>query len=105
MDEFATAFNEADELFLTEIYPASERPIVGITGKRLAETIKEHSSCPVHFVEQVELLPEAASARLQAGDVVMTLGAGAIGRMGPKLLEALREKKSREDGRVAQKRA
>ena len=105
MDEFATAFSEADELFLTEIYPASERPIVGITGKRLAETIKEHSSCPVHFVEHVELLPEAASPRLQAGDVVMTLGAGAIGRMGPRLLEALREKESREDGRVAQKRA
>ena len=106
MDEFATAFQEADQLYLTEIYPASEKPIVGITGKRLAETIREHSSCPVEFVASVDELPEAALPALKQADVVMTLGAGAIGKMGPRLLELLSRRmepglESREEEKIA----
>jgi UDP-N-acetylmuramate--alanine ligase len=94
MDDFTTAFGEADELWLTEIYPASETPIVGVSGKRLAKNIRDKRGGPVHYVELCGDLPRAIVPSLQEGDVVMTLGAGAIGRMGPKILDMLKTKES-----------
>ncbi|MCK4425806.1 MAG: UDP-N-acetylmuramate--L-alanine ligase, partial [Deltaproteobacteria bacterium] len=94
MDDFTTAFGEADELWLTEIYPASETPIVGVSGKRLARNIRDKRGGPVHYVEACEDLPRAIVPSLQEGDVVMTLGAGAIGRIGPKILDMLKTKES-----------
>lgn len=94
MDDFTTAFGEADELWLTEIYPASESPIVGVSGKRLARNIRDKRGGPVHYVESCGDLPGAIGPSLQEGDVVMTLGAGAIGRIGPKILNMLKTKES-----------
>jgi UDP-N-acetylmuramate--alanine ligase len=94
MDDFTTAFGEADELWLTEIYPASESPIVGVSGKRLARNIRDKRGGPVHYVESCGDLPRAIVPSLQEGDVVMTLGAGAIGRIGPKILDMLKTKES-----------
>jgi len=95
MDEFTQCFNEADELWLTDIYPASERPIVGVSGQRLARQIKNATGQSVHFVQDVAALPEKAISHLREGDVVFTMGAGAIGKIGPRLVEMLR------GGRVA----
>lgn len=88
MDEFPPAFQDADILFLTEIYPASERPIVGVSGERLARKIEE-TGCPVRFVPSVSELPECVSRILQQGDVVLTLGAGSIGQVGYAMLSQL----------------
>ncbi len=89
MEEFATCFEQADEVWITEIYPASEPPIVGVSGKRLAKIIKEATGQRVHFLERVFDLPDAVCPTLFPGDVVFTLGAGAIGRVGPILVERL----------------
>ncbi|OPL13622.1 MAG: UDP-N-acetylmuramate--alanine ligase [delta proteobacterium ML8_D] len=94
MDDFTTAFGEADELWLTEIYPASETPIVGVSGKRLARNMRNKRGVTVHYIESCGDLPHAIMSSLQEGDVVMTLGAGAIGHMGPRILDMLKTKES-----------
>jgi UDP-N-acetylmuramate--alanine ligase len=87
--EFATAFNDADVLFLTQIYAASEDPIPGVTGRALAEAIEQHGHRDVTFVDKRTDLPGAMLPRLKAGDIVVTLGAGDITQVGPDLLQLL----------------
>jgi UDP-N-acetylmuramate--alanine ligase len=87
--EFATAFNDADVLFLTQIYAASEDPIPGVTGRALAEAIEQHGHRDVTFVDKRADLPGAMLPRLKAGDIVVTLGAGDITQVGPDLLQLL----------------
>jgi UDP-N-acetylmuramate--alanine ligase len=89
-DELTRAFNRADVLFLTEVYPAGEKPIEGADARRLADAIRAHGHRDVTFVEDRKDLAEAIAARIRSGDIVITLGAGDITRTGPELLEVLR---------------
>lgn len=89
-EEFATAFNSADRLMLTEIYPAGEAPIPGINGEKLFESVRLHGHRDVAFVEDRKDLPAKAVAGLESGDVVLTLGAGNIWQAGEEILELLR---------------
>ncbi|MBI5206503.1 MAG: UDP-N-acetylmuramate--L-alanine ligase [Candidatus Firestonebacteria bacterium] len=78
LDEFAKCFDLADEVVITDIYPASEQPIEGITGERLKDKIKEHSpDKQVVFVPRTDIVNYAAAA-VKAGDLIITLGAGDI---------------------------
>ena len=95
MDRFASAFRRADCLVVTEIYPASERPIVGISGRRLAERIQRSWGGPVHHIARIADLPELVPPLLEEGDVVITMGAGSIGQIGRVLLERLEMKEAR----------
>jgi UDP-N-acetylmuramate--alanine ligase len=90
MREFGLALGAADEVVLTDIYPAGESPIPGVTTERLAEAVREVASCPVHVVKSLEALPQAVSALSRSGDLVVTLGAGSIGTVGDRILEAIR---------------
>jgi UDP-N-acetylmuramate--alanine ligase len=87
--EFCTAFHEADILYMSEIYAASESPIEGVTGEALLQGTKQHGQRQAHFVPGVKGLPGAVLPILQAGDVVLTLGAGNIYQAGEQLLELL----------------
>jgi UDP-N-acetylmuramate--alanine ligase len=87
--EFCTAFHEADILYMSEIYAASESPIEGVTGEALLQGTKQHGQRQAHFVAGVKGLPGAVLPVLQAGDVVLTLGAGNIFQAGEQLLELL----------------
>lgn len=87
--EFCTAFHEADCLFLTDIYPASEQPIEGVTAEALAEGIKQHGHRNVLLERDISGLPKAAVKVLQEKDVVLTLGAGNIVQAGEQLLRLL----------------
>ena len=89
LDEFAKAFRDADHLFLTEIYAASESPIPGVSGAKVAEAIRAAGHPSATFVEQKERLVEAVFPQLKAGDLVLTLGAGDIWKTGPALLGKL----------------
>ncbi len=93
MDRFATAFDNADMLWITEIYPASEPPILGVTGKRLAKEVKSSWGGLVEFVKSVDLMPEAVLKTAQPGDVIITLGAGSIGRTGHQIYALLEQMK------------
>ncbi|MGA9524521.1 MAG: UDP-N-acetylmuramate--L-alanine ligase [Myxococcaceae bacterium] len=88
--EFATSFNDADVLFVTNIYAAGEEPISGVSGQNLADAITAHGHRDVTFVDKRADLAEAIAGRLKQGDLVLTLGAGDITQTGPELLARLR---------------
>ena len=88
LSEFATAFNDADVLLLTDIYAAGEEPIAGATSARLAEAIRACGHRDVSLVPRAELA-HAARQRVRPGDIVLTLGAGDITAVGPELIGLL----------------
>lgn len=87
--EFCTAFHDADLLYVTEIYAASERPIAGVCGENLVEGMKQHGQKLVQFVAAIEDLTGTVFPELAAGDVVLTLGAGSIWQVGEQILAEL----------------
>ncbi|MCK9294903.1 MAG: UDP-N-acetylmuramate--L-alanine ligase [Desulfobulbaceae bacterium] len=87
--EFCTAFHDADILILTEIYPASETPIEGVTAENLLIGIKEHGQRQVYLAAGVDDLAGVVLPLLEDGDIVLSLGAGDILRAGEQLLSAL----------------
>jgi len=88
-DEFLTAFDGADRLFLTEIYPAGEDPIAGATGELLYQAIKRQGHLDVEFVADKDQIVERVRAASSPGDVVLTLGAGDIYKIGERFIETL----------------
>ncbi len=85
--DFCLAFKDVDKLLLTEIYPACEAPIPGVSGQSLAQGIRQVTStdvtyCPT-FDDIVALLPET----LKPGDLFITMGAGTIYTVGVRFLE------------------
>ena len=84
-DDFTRAFNEADVLFVTDIYPAGEAPIPGITGERLARGIAEHGHHAVRHLADRTLLASEIARVARPGDVVIALGAGDINRILPQV--------------------
>jgi UDP-N-acetylmuramate--alanine ligase len=92
MDDFATAFADADSLAVLDIYPASEQPIEGITGEALARRIREKGgagSSEVSYAGSFDDAVAAATANAREGDMILTLGAGSVSQLGPMLLERL----------------
>jgi UDP-N-acetylmuramate--alanine ligase len=89
MDEFARAFDQADVVVVTEVYPASEQPIPGVTGARLAEAMQATGHRGVSYVERKQDVAAQVLPMLKPGDLVLTLGAGDIWKAGLELLEQL----------------
>ena len=89
MDEFTTAFDDADSLFVLDIYPASEQPIEGITGEALARNISKKRGRPAWYVSSFEEAISAGTDVAQSGDMILTLGAGSVSQLGPMLLDKL----------------
>jgi UDP-N-acetylmuramate--alanine ligase len=90
MEEFARSFNNADTLFVTDIYAASEDPIEGTTAEVLTAAIKRFGHKDVRYVGALENAPTALRDHVQPGDLVLTLGAGTVSRVSDQLLELLR---------------
>lgn len=89
MDEFATAFADADTLCLLDIYPASEKPIEGITAEVLARRIAGAGTRSVEYASSFSGAVATVAALAQPGDMVLTLGAGSVSQLGAMLLEKL----------------
>lgn len=89
MNEFATAFNQADILILTEIYPAGESPIKGVTGKALYEEIREFGHKNAIFEKNQEKIPELVEKAAKPGDMIFVLGAGNISQIIPRIIKRL----------------
>jgi UDP-N-acetylmuramate--alanine ligase len=92
LDDFGPALREADEIVLTDIYAAGEEPIPGITVQALAASIARGSGRPVHVVETLDAVVPELLKVIRAGDAVITLGAGSIGTIPKRLVEALRQR-------------
>ena len=89
LGEFGTALSAADEVVLTDIYPAGEAPIAGITIDSVAESVRTAGDCPLHVVRELADLPGRVAGIAKPGDLVITLGAGSIGGVGDRILAAL----------------
>jgi UDP-N-acetylmuramate--alanine ligase len=88
--EFLTAFNQADVLFLTGIYPAGEDPIPGVDVQGLYEGIKGHGHKDVTLVLDKSAILDRLLPRLKPGDMVFTLGAGDVWKTGEALIKKLK---------------
>jgi UDP-N-acetylmuramate--alanine ligase len=89
MDEFTTAFADADTLCLLDIYPASEKPIEGITAEALASRIAGAGKLGVAYAPSFSEAVATVAALAQPGDMVLTLGAGSVSQLGAMILEKL----------------
>ena len=89
MGEFAGAFHDADQVFITEIYAASEAAMAGITGEAVAEGVRADGHKQVHYEATLGRLRAAVNAVLEPGDLVITLGAGDIHRVAQHLAQGL----------------
>ena len=101
MDEFATAFQDADSLAVLDIYAASEAPIEGVTGEVLARQIREKGKRPAVVREFIWRRGRLVVAAAQAGDMILTLGAGSVSQLGPLILAKLQEKEASARPRTA----
>jgi UDP-N-acetylmuramate--alanine ligase len=89
MDAFGPAFEGADELFLTDIYAASEEPVSGVDVHALARAIRTSFSGEVHVVNALDAVPAALARSANPGDLILLLGAGSIGTIAPRVLAEL----------------
>ena len=80
-DDFSRAFNEADVLFLTDIYAAGEAPIPGVSAETLATSITEHGHHRVEYVGDKHEAARRLAKEAKPGDVVIALGAGDINKI------------------------
>ncbi|MEQ1923457.1 MAG: Mur ligase family protein, partial [Pyrinomonadaceae bacterium] len=92
MDDFVVAFNNADVLFLLDIYAASEKPIEGITAEVLAENIKRFGHKNVTYIGDIDTATQKVCEHLQTGDLVITLGAGSVTRLSDEIVEELKKR-------------
>ena len=90
LGEFSTAFYQADRLFVTEIYPAGEAPIPGVSGRQIADGVAGHGHRHVTYVADKSELAKAVLDQVAPGDMVLTLGAGDVWRVGEEILDRLR---------------
>ena len=92
MQQFAESFDDADKVWLTEIYSAHERPIPGVSGQVLAEAMIASGREP-EFEPSMEQLWQRVREDLHTGDVVLFLGAGEITRAGHQMAASLQSSK------------
>jgi UDP-N-acetylmuramate--alanine ligase len=90
-DEFAKAFEQAEVVYVLDIYAAGEEPIPGIDGKTLVEKIRGAGHPAVHWVNGDPGLVNRLREDLKEGDVLMTLGAGDVWKVGKEFFETARE--------------
>jgi UDP-N-acetylmuramate--alanine ligase len=90
IEEFTTAFGDADSLFVLDIYAASEKPIEGISGDELARAIREKGGRSAQYVGSFADAVGAVAAEAEDGDMILTLGAGSVSQLGAMILEKLR---------------
>jgi len=93
MNDFAESFGDADKLFLTEVYAASETEIAGANSAVLADAIRARGQA-VDYVPELKNVPSAVRAAMQPGDLVLFLGAGDITKAAHELARNLKSRSS-----------
>lgn len=87
-EAFGVALAEADQVWVTDVYPAREAPIEGIDGALVARAV-EAAGGSVTYHAALDSLAEAVASGARPGDVILTLGAGSIGAVAPAIVEHL----------------
>lgn len=89
LNDFFTSFYDADLLIIAPIYPASEKPIKGINSKAISDGVKEHGQKNVLLLESKQEIVEYLLNNAAANDVIVTLGAGDIWKVGDEFIDKL----------------
>jgi UDP-N-acetylmuramate--alanine ligase len=92
MASFATAFNQADVLIVTEVYPAGEQPIPGVSGKTLYGEIQQFGHKNVHFEPNMKKIPLLLKKLVKPKDLILVQGAGSIYKIIPDIIACLEDK-------------
>ena len=90
MDDFAHSFQAADRVYVLDIYPASEKPIPGVTSQRLVERMAELGFERARYAPSEQAVIQGVLEDLRSADMILTVGAGSVGRIGDTLAEAIR---------------
>jgi UDP-N-acetylmuramate--alanine ligase len=91
-DEFGRSFFNADVLVLTDVYPAREEPIQGVSGELIANAAREFGHKQVHYVPDKKQVPDFLMKMKVEGDMIITMGAGDIWRFGEQFIAMLKGK-------------
>ncbi len=91
-EEFGKAFLLSDVLIVTDVYPAREEPIQGITGELIANAAKQYGHKNVHYIPDKTAVPAALLKLVRPDDIVVTMGAGDIWKYGEEFLGQLKKK-------------
>ena len=86
-DDFVRVLSSCDQLLVTEVYSAGERPIPGADARHLCSSIRQLGQLNPIFIETIEQVPDVLRNIVQAGDIVITQGAGTVGRLAKMLAE------------------
>ena len=97
MEEFARSFNNADVLLVMDIYAASEDPIEGITSQALTDRIRAYGHKHAYYIGGLDGAAAKVLEYAREGDLVLTLGAGSVYRIGEQVLETLRARTATGD--------
>ena len=90
-DDFAKAFDDADSIIFTNVYAAGEMPVPGVNGQTFLNTVLEHAGHPdASYVPRLMDVPGAIKKKAEAGDLVITMGAGDVTEIGPVILKELK---------------
>jgi UDP-N-acetylmuramate--L-alanine ligase/UDP-N-acetylenolpyruvoylglucosamine reductase len=89
-DDFGKVLQAADIVFITDVYPASEPPIPGITGQTLVDAMKAHGDIPAKFLPDLSTAHHAVGNSLEPGDLLITLGAGNVHEVGTRIAADLK---------------
>ncbi len=90
-DEFGRSFFNADVLVVTDVYPAREEPIQGVSGELIVNAAKEFGHKRVEYVADKTRVPEFLMQTKQPGDIIITMGAGDIWRFGEEFIARLKK--------------
>ncbi len=97
-EEFLTAFADADCLLVTDIYPASEEPIPGVTALALCQAIRRAGHRDACHFSDFDAMVDHLAKIARPSDVVLTQGAGSVWKVGEAFLKRIREGKTDERG-------
>lgn len=90
--DFSLAFAQADTLIITDIYPAGEEMIEGVHALAMVEGVRRSGHQDVRYIADKEEIPPLVARMVRSGDMILTLGAGDIWKLGPKIITAVKER-------------
>ena len=89
-EDFGKVLQAADLVFISDVYPASETPIAGVSGQTLVDAMKRHGDIPASYLPNLATAHHAVGNALQPGDLLITLGAGNVHEAGTRIARDLK---------------
>ncbi len=89
-DDFGRVLQAADMVFVTDVYPASEKPIEGISGQTIVDAMQRHGDIPAKYLPGLATAHHAVGNALRPGDLLITLGAGNVHEAGTRIARDLK---------------